>query len=483
MSITAAGSQFPSSTQTFSYNLQGRMSGIELRDLDSAGQQTRIQTLGYSYGPDGIRISTTEATDSDGNGVIDSRTRTDFLIDAHNFTGYQQVLQEITTNADTGAEINRVVYTLGLDQISQTTYANGSSAGTTLFFHSDGHGSTRILTDFTGAIATVAGAMQPFHFDAYGNPLGFNPALTATTFLYNNEERDLATGFYNFRARPYEPATARLLGLDPFAGNRKDPLSLHKYLYAHADPANFVDPSGLFSGLVGQLSVSTITSSMTAMNVGATVILLKKVYDVIETLIGDPELRRVAHQLRTRVRTKTDIKTEAKENPHFRYFVHGSSSGAWPYDAIQIDPTFGIRTSDFGLGFYTFEATVHGILTATKRAKESADKPRGGGVPFLLFVRITTTDYAQLLEKDYGTVSNPSHDYLPDVNAFRSGVLTPITGYDVVKGPVAKKAEVGQPWAWDVNPDYPEQYKFESWAAVLSLEVVGVAPLYFEYKA
>jgi hypothetical protein len=137
----------PLSTLDFSYNLQGRMSGIELRALDSAGQPTRIQTLGYTYGPDGIRISTTDATDADGDGQFESRTKTDFLIDAHNFTGYQQVLQEITTNADTGAEINRVVYTLGLDQISQTTYINGSSAGTTLFFHIDGHGSTRVLTD------------------------------------------------------------------------------------------------------------------------------------------------------------------------------------------------------------------------------------------------------------------------------------------------------------------------------------------------
>ena len=35
--------------------------------------------------------------------------------------------------------------------------------------------------------------------------------------------------------------------LSYFSGNTTDPLSLHKYLYAHADPVNRVDPSGQFS--------------------------------------------------------------------------------------------------------------------------------------------------------------------------------------------------------------------------------------------
>ena len=33
--------------------------------------------------------------------------------------------------------------------------------------------------------------------------------------------------------------------MDPFAGENDEPLSLHKYLYAHADPINNIDPSGL----------------------------------------------------------------------------------------------------------------------------------------------------------------------------------------------------------------------------------------------
>jgi hypothetical protein len=35
--------------------------------------------------------------------------------------------------------------------------------------------------------------------------------------------------------------------MDTFEGHQSDPLSLHKYLYCHADPVNNVDPSGQFT--------------------------------------------------------------------------------------------------------------------------------------------------------------------------------------------------------------------------------------------
>ncbi len=39
--------------------------------------------------------------------------------------------------------------------------------------------------------------------------------------------------------------------MDPWLGNNQDPITLHKYLYANANPASYKDPSGLF-GLVEQ---------------------------------------------------------------------------------------------------------------------------------------------------------------------------------------------------------------------------------------
>jgi hypothetical protein len=40
------------------------------------------------------------------------------------------------------------------------------------------------------------------------------------------------------------PNTGRFWTMDSYAGNNQDPLSLHKYLYAHANPVNLTDPSG-----------------------------------------------------------------------------------------------------------------------------------------------------------------------------------------------------------------------------------------------
>ncbi|MDR2438281.1 MAG: RHS repeat-associated core domain-containing protein, partial [Planctomycetaceae bacterium] len=109
----------------------------------------------------------------------------------------------------------------------------------------DGHGSTRVLTDFVGAIVEL------YTFDAYGNAIGFDPSVALTEFLYSGEQFDSKIGQQYLRARYYDPATGRFNRLDPFFGNLNDPQSLHKYLYTHADPVNRIDPSGEFGFALG----------------------------------------------------------------------------------------------------------------------------------------------------------------------------------------------------------------------------------------
>jgi RHS repeat-associated protein len=94
------------------------------------------------------------------------------------------------------------------------------------------------LTDLAGAIVEL------YAFDAYGNAIGFDPSVALTEFLYSGEQFDSKIGQQYLRARYYDPATGRFNRLDPFFGNLNDPLSLHKYLYTHADPIQGVDPSG-----------------------------------------------------------------------------------------------------------------------------------------------------------------------------------------------------------------------------------------------
>jgi len=58
---------------------------------------------------------------------------------------------------------------------------------------------------------------------------------------------------------------ARFLSLDPFVGLRQDPRSLHRYLYAHANPVNGIDPNGQF------VSVGTMLGILGALAVLATI--------------------------------------------------------------------------------------------------------------------------------------------------------------------------------------------------------------------
>jgi hypothetical protein len=61
----------------------------------------------------------------------------------------------------------------------------------------------------------------------------------------------------SFFSAPYlNPNTGRFWTKDSYTGNQSDPLSLHKYLYCHADPVNFTDPSGNVEFSILGLNVS-----------------------------------------------------------------------------------------------------------------------------------------------------------------------------------------------------------------------------------
>jgi RHS repeat-associated protein len=69
------------------------------------------------------------------------------------------------------------------------------------------------------------------------------------------------------RARWMDPRTGRFAGMDPFDGLVREPISLHRYLYASADPVDKTDPSGEFSigaqtqGLSGMQTVAVAQQS------------------------------------------------------------------------------------------------------------------------------------------------------------------------------------------------------------------------------
>lgn len=62
-----------------------------------------------------------------------------------------------------------------------------------------------------------------------------------------------------------DPSTGTFISMDSYQGSLYDPVSLHKYLYANANPVMYTDPSGYFS-LAECSVVSSIQSTLNSMH-------------------------------------------------------------------------------------------------------------------------------------------------------------------------------------------------------------------------
>jgi len=93
----------------------------------------------------------------------------------------------------------------------------------------------------------TGGVTDRYSFDAYGMMLGGDPNVVnpaSTDLTYSGEQWDAGLQLQYLRARYYDQGVGRFNRVDPFGGSNQDPQSLHKYAYAHGNPAMGVDPSG-----------------------------------------------------------------------------------------------------------------------------------------------------------------------------------------------------------------------------------------------
>ena len=107
------------------------------------------------------------------------------------------------------------------------------SSGTVLYYHHDQLGSTRLLTDGTGAVAAT------YTYDPYGN-LTSHTGSADTPLRWAGQYQDTSTGLYYLRARYYDPQTAQFLSRDPIV-----PITQEPYGYVAGNPLNYVDLTGL----------------------------------------------------------------------------------------------------------------------------------------------------------------------------------------------------------------------------------------------
>src|SRR6185437_2170151 len=133
-------------------------------------------------------------------------------------------------------------YSYGLELINQRQPVSGTL--TTSFYGYDGHGSVRFLTSSTGAITDT------YDYDAFGNVIS-STGSTPNNYLFASEQFDAALGVYYNRARYYDQRQGRFWSMDTQDATPVDSMSLHRYLYADADPVDNIDPLGLYTQQFG----------------------------------------------------------------------------------------------------------------------------------------------------------------------------------------------------------------------------------------
>jgi RHS repeat-associated protein len=108
--------------------------------------------------------------------------------------------------------------------------------------------------DATGApLAGNESITDSYAYTAFGeSDLASTTGTTTNNYRFTGEQLDPNLGFYYLRARYMSPQQGRFVGMDSFMGSDSDPVSLHKFLYASANPIMYVDPTGRYTADFGR---------------------------------------------------------------------------------------------------------------------------------------------------------------------------------------------------------------------------------------
>ena len=233
---------------TYGYDADGNLttkSGEATYTWDFEDRLIRIDkndgiVVEHVYDTDGVRVRTTTTPGG-------SPSLTDFLVDTSGS------LSHVVAESD-GAGVFQAYYVRGDDFLSIIRPTEQR------YYHADGLGSIRVLTDESGNIT------DSYTYTAFGEELS-HVGTDVQPYQFAGEPFDPNIGFHYNRARWLDPTVGRFVSSDGFMGIASDPLSLHKYSYARFNPANNVDSSGFYStgagvvltlGLLTKLQIATV---------------------------------------------------------------------------------------------------------------------------------------------------------------------------------------------------------------------------------
>jgi len=214
--------------ERYTYDPNGNTLSVEIdNDQTTYQYDDRNRMVASNNTVGGVTTTSSYRYDIDGNRVqqtVEGDT-TAYIVDRNR--DFAQVIREFSSARD-------ITYTHGDDLISQHSPAGA------FYYHYDGLGSTRALTDTAQTITDT------YDYEAFGDLLN-QTGFTENNYRFTGEQYDPNLDQYYLRARYYNQNIGRFTQMDTFQGIASDPVTLHKYLYANADPVNNIDPSGNFS--------------------------------------------------------------------------------------------------------------------------------------------------------------------------------------------------------------------------------------------
>jgi RHS repeat-associated protein len=226
------------STSTYAYDAADQLQTL----TTTAPGGAQIQKYTYAYDQNGNRISRTDQSSNSLSYVYDQANRLTSLGSAaqYSYDGFGLRTQKNVAGVVTNYTWNIVqgLPTVILD--GQTAYVTGlgglpleqiTPSGQVYYYHSDQQGSTRAMTDSSGAV------VQTYDYDAYGNPATTSGSVV-NPFQYSGQYTDAESGLQYLRARYYDPSSESFISRDPA-------VLLEPYSYAGASPQMQGDPSGL----------------------------------------------------------------------------------------------------------------------------------------------------------------------------------------------------------------------------------------------
>jgi RHS repeat-associated protein len=216
---------------TYFWDFENRLIRVEKADGS---------VIEHQYDPDGNRVETKTTPAGGGTTVIN------YLVDTSGSLSH--------VVAETNAAGDLVAYYVRADDLLAVMRPDGGGF-ISRFYHADGLGSIRRLTDVNGNIT------DGYSYSAFGELLA-HTGSDPQPYTFAGEPYDPNIGFYYNRARWLDPRVGRFASvdpldpLDPSVGLEFDPRSFHRYLYTGANPVDHVDPSGLFFGGVAEFSIA-----------------------------------------------------------------------------------------------------------------------------------------------------------------------------------------------------------------------------------